>query len=243
MDINFALQEYGLTEKETNTYLTLLPLGAVSLQQLAKKLPYPRTTTYNTLTYLAQKGLVAKITKKRVNFFEATDPQKFVDKLEQRKRLINSVLPELEGMKALIRENSTAEIYEGSQGLFTVLSDVFAKKQQTYYFGSYSLSMQMLKHQPAHFRTLRMERKIPAKIVIDPYDEPLFRTKEYKKITEMRFLSGLKEFPCMIFIYGEKVAMYTLKGELIGIIIKSKEVALAMRMVFDAYWKSAKPSA
>ena len=62
----------------------------------------------------------------------------------------------------------------------------------------------------------------------------------YKKITEIRFLNSLKDFPCMIFIYGNKVAMYTVKGELVGLIISNKEFAQAMKIMFDVYWGMGK---
>lgn len=240
MDIELALEEYGLTDKETKVYVALLPLGNVNLQEVAKRVDFPRTTVYNTLNYLAKKGLVAKIIKKGVTYFESTEPSKFVSKLEQKKELIISVLPELESLKKTIRETSSVEIYEGSKGLFTILSDVFKVKQQTYYFGSYSLSLEILKHQPAHFRTIRLENKIPAKIIIEPYDDLAFNEKKYKKITEMKFLESMKDFPAMIFIYGNKVALYTLKGDLVGIIIKNKEFSEAMKMVFEMYWKISK---
>ena len=242
MDIELALKEYGLTEKEIKVYLTLLPLGNINLQEIAKRIDLPRTTVYNTLSYLHQKGLISKIIKKGVTYFEATDPKKLVDNLEQRKKLIEKVMPKLEGLKQIIKESSSVEIYEGSKGLFTILSDVFKIKQQTYYFGSYSMSVEVLKHQPEHFRTIRLEKKIPAKIVIDTYDEETFHKESYKKITQMRFLDSLKDFPCMIFIYGEKVALYTLEGDLVGIIIKNSQVATAMKFVFDTYWKMGKPA-
>jgi sugar-specific transcriptional regulator TrmB len=242
MEAELALKECGLTDKEIRVYLTLLPLGSINLQEVAKRLDFPRTTVYNTLNYLHKKGLVSKIIKKGVTFFEATNPRKLIDNLNQRKRLIENVLPSLEALKKSVRESSSVEIYEGSKGLFTILSDVFRKKQQTYYFGSYSLSVEVLKHQPEHFRTIRLERKIPAKIVMDTYDEPTFHKKTYKRITEMRFLDSLKDFPCMIFIYGEKVALYTLRGDLVGIIIKNKEVSQAMKLIFYMYWSMAKPA-
>jgi len=45
----------------------------------------------------------------------------------------------------------------------------------------------------------------------------------------------------MIFIYGNNVALYTLKGDLIGIIIRNNEqVASAMKMIFEMYWGLAK---
>jgi len=241
MEIELALKEYGLTDKEIRVYLTLLPLGSINLQEIAKRLDFPRTTVYNTLNYLHEKGLVSKIIKKGVTFFEATDPKRLIENINQRKKLIENVLPNLEALKKSVRESSSVEIYEGSKGLFTIRSDVFRKKQQTYYFGSYSLSFEVLKHQPEHFRTIRLERKIPAKIVIDTYDEPTFHKRDYKKITEMRFVDSLKDFPCMVFIYGDKVALYTLKGDLVGIIIKNKEVSQAMKLIFDMYWKIAKP--
>ncbi len=242
MDTKIALKEYGLSEKEIGVYVTLLPLGKINLQEIAKRLDYPRTTIYNTLNYLFQKGLVSKIIKKGVTYFEATEPIKILEKLKQREKLIEKALPHLESLKKFIKESSSVEIYEGSKGLFTILSDVFKKKQQTYYFGSYSLSVEVLKHQPEHFRTIRLERKIPAKIVIDKYDEETFHKTSYKKITEMRFFDSLKNFPCMIFIYGNKVALYTLKEDLIGIIIQNKEVAQAMKLVFDMYWGMGKPA-
>ena len=227
MEVELALKEYGLSEKEIKVYLTLLPLGSVNLQEVSKRLEFPRTTVYNTLHYLAQKGLVSKIVKRKIMFL---------------KKLLELALPELEGLKSIMKETSNIEIYEGNRGLFTILSDVFKVKQKVYYFGSYSLSREILKHQPEHFRTIRIEKKIPAKIVIDPYEEETFHKPEYKKITEMRFFKELKNFPCMIFIYGKKVALYTLKGELIGIIIENKQVADAMKMIFDVYWEMAKPS-
>ncbi len=241
MEIETALKEYGLTEKEIKIYLALLPLGSINLQEIAKRVDFPRTTVYNTLNYLSQKGLVSKIIKKGVTFFEASDPNKFIDNLKQKKELLESVLPDLQELKKAVINSSSVEIYEGNKGLSTILSDVFKIKQQTYYFGSYSLSIERLIHLPEHSRALRFDKKIPAKIVIDHYHEEVFDKPSYKKITEIRFLDSLKDFPCMVFIYGNNVALYTLKGDLIGIIIRNNEqVAQAMKIIFEMYWKIAK---
>lgn len=240
MDTESALREFGLTNKEVEVYLALLKLGNINLQEIAKRVDLPRTTIYNTLNYLSNKGLISKIVKKGITYFEASDPEVLLDKLKDKEELIKKSLPYLKNIKKLIKESSSVEIYEGSKGLFTILNDVFKVKQQIYYFGSYSLSKEVLKHQPEHFRTIRLDRKIPAKIVMDPYDESTFHKKEYKKITEMRFLKSLKDFPCMIFIYGRKVAIYTLKRDLIGIIIRNEQVTQSMKMIFDIYWKTAK---
>ena len=240
MDTEQVLKEYGLSEKEVKVYLAILPLGSINLQKIGKRIDLPRTTIYNTLNYLVSKGLVSYITKKGVRFYGAADPNKLMEKLNEKKELLNSILPGLESLKKTIKESSSVEIFQGSKGLFTILSDVFKKKQQIYYFGSYSLSKEILKHQPEHFRKIRLDRRIPAKIVIDQYDEETFHKKEYKKITKLRFNESLKNFPCMIFIYGKKVALYTLKKDLIGVLIYNEQVAEAMKLIFDMYWVNSK---
>jgi len=240
MDITTSLKEYGLTDKEIAVYVALLPLGTVTVQEVARKVSLPRTTVYNTLNYLAEKGLVSTIVKKGIKYFTAAPPEELLDKLEQKKRLLESVLPKLKELKKAVKAPSKIEIFEGFKGVYTILSDVFRVKQQTYYFGCYNASLNILKHLPGHARTIRLEKGIPAKIVIDPADEDIFHTAKYKKLTGVRFSNALKEFPAMIFIYGEKVAMYTVKGELVGIIIQNKEFAQAMLMVFNMYWNQAK---
>ncbi|MBI4145668.1 hypothetical protein HY493_05710 [Candidatus Woesearchaeota archaeon] len=241
MDLQTPLQEFGLTDKETAVYLALLPLDSVTVQELSKKLPYPRTTVYNTLTYLSEKGLVNKIVKRGITYFSAVAPDRLKDKLQEKQRLIESILPELSELKKQTRKSSTVELYEGLKGVYSILSDVFKIKQQTYYFGNYKKSLELLKHLPGHARTMRLERNIPAKIVIDPTDEDVFKTKKYKQFTEMRFLKSLESFPAMIFIYGTKVAMYTTQGDIVGVIIDNKEMSQAMKIVFELYWMQAKP--
>ncbi len=240
MNKELALKEYGLTDKEIKVYLELLPLGSINLQEIAKRIDLPRTTIYNTLNYLHQKGLVSKIIKKRVTYFDATEPEKLIEDINQKKDLLLKSLPELKSLKSILKKNSKAEIYEGTKGISKILTDVFNVKQEVCYFGSYTLSVDILKHIPDHVRSIRLERKIPAKIIIEPYDEPTFKTKQYKKITKMKFLPSMKDFPCMIFVYGDKVAIYTLKNDLVGIIIENQEVARSMKLVFEMYWKMAK---
>lgn len=240
MELKQALKEYGLSSKESEVYLALLPLGSITLQELAKRIDLPRTTIYNTLNYLSNKGIVSFIVKKNIKHYEATDPEKLIDKLKEKEALIKDILPNLKILKKTAIEGSSVEIYQGTKGISTILYDVFSKKQPTYYFGSYKLSKELLKHQPEHVRLIRLERKIPANIVMDKYDEETFHRSDYKKLTDIRYNNSLKDFPCMIFIYGNKVALYTLKEDIVGIIIKNKQVAESMKLIFDVYWTSAK---
>ena len=242
MDVKYALESYGLAEKEVLVYLELLPLGSVRLNEVSKRLGYPRSTVYHILEYLINKGLVASIIKKTVTYYNATDPDKLKDQLIEKQRLIETVLPELKSLKANLKEPSEVEIYEGFKGVHTILADLVRVKQQVYYFGGYKKSLSILKHLPDYVRNERIRKKIHAKVIYDPTDEPILHTKEYQAVTELRFYKGFEDFPVMIFIYGNKVSLFSHKNDLVGVIIKNKDFAEAMKMMFNVYWNMAKPT-
>jgi len=242
MDVKYPLEQFGLTEKEINVYLELLPQGTVTINTISKKLGYPRSTVYHLLGYLVNKGLVASIVKKGTTYYTATEPEKLKDQLVEKQKLIESILPQLKSMKSTVKEPSSVEIYEGFKGIHTILSDLVRVKQQLYYFGGYKRSLEVLKHLPNYVRSNRIEKGIPAKMIYDETDEPILHTKQYQKVSELRFYKGFENFPVMIFIYGNKVSMFSHKTDLVGIIIKNKDFAEAMKMVFEMYWQVAKPS-
>ena len=242
MEIEYPLKAYGLTDKEIKIYLELLPLGSVTLQEIARRMEYPRSTVYHTLSYLINKGLVSTIIKKHVTYYGATDPEKLKEDLVEKEKLIDSILPNLKFLKTTIKEPSSVEIYEGFHGIHTILADLTKVKQQVYYFGGYKKSLKVLKHLPDYVRRSRIDKKIPAKMIYDFTDEPILHTKEYQKVSELRFSDKFEDFPVMIFIYGNKVSMFSHKTDLVGVIIKNKDFAEAMRMIFSIYWEQATPA-
>ena len=242
MDLRYPLETYGLSQKEIDVYLTLLPLGNVTIKDITRKLGYPRSTIYHLLEYLTNKGLVASIVNKGVTYYTATEPEKLKDQLQEKERLIESILPQLKNLKTTTKTPSSVEIYEGFKGEHTILADLVRVIQQVYYFGGYKKSLTILKHLPNYVRQARIEKNIPAKMVYDYTDEPILHTKEYQNISELRFYQGLENFPAMIFIYGEKVSMFTWENDLVGIIIKNKDFAEAMKQIFTIYWNLGKPA-
>ncbi len=242
METAFVLKQLGLSETEITVYIELLPLGIVKLQDISKKTGLPRSTTYHTLNYLIAKGLVAKIVKDKITHYTASDPKKFQAELDEKKQLLDSILPELSSLHKSIHNPSSVEIYEGFKGIQTILSDLVSVQQQVYYFGGYTKSLSVLKHLPNYVRQMRIEKKIPAKMVYDYTDEPILHTKEYRKYSELRFLDDFKDFPCMIFIYGDKVSMFSHKTELVGVIIQNKDFSEAMKFFFNMVWEKAKPA-
>jgi sugar-specific transcriptional regulator TrmB len=240
MNIKKPLSAAGLSDKEISIYLVLLPLSSATLQDVAKRIDLPRTTVYNTLNYLITKGLVTTVTKNKVLHYSSVDPSFLVNHLDQKKKLLESVLPQLQLLQNEKTENSSVQLFSGFSGVYSIICDVFAKKQKTYYFGSYTKSLKILKHLPGNARTIRLERNISAEIIIDEDSEDIFSTKKYQKLTNLKILPSLVDFPVMIFIYGNKTAIYTLETDLAGLIIENSSVSKAMKLIFDVFWSQAK---
>ncbi|MFX0212156.1 MAG: helix-turn-helix domain-containing protein, partial [Candidatus Hodarchaeota archaeon] len=76
--IRETLEEYGLSKNETNVYLKLIKLGTCSVYKLSEETTLPKSTCYDTLKTLKQKGLVSSIIKDKKKHFEAAEPEKIL---------------------------------------------------------------------------------------------------------------------------------------------------------------------
>ena len=70
------LKEFGLSENEIKIYIDLLKTGTATANRLSKLSGVKRSTTYDNLNLLVNKGLVSSIIKEKVIYFEAIDPKK-----------------------------------------------------------------------------------------------------------------------------------------------------------------------
>src|SRR5581483_7063117 len=131
MDLLTLLQEFGLSDKESQIYLSLIKLGPSPVRALAQETKVNRGTTYDILKNLINQGLVSYYNKESHQYFSAESPEKLVSALEQKQKDLESVkekiaasLPELrlsfeqQGGKPLMK------MYEGNKGLRQIMEDV-----------------------------------------------------------------------------------------------------------------------
>ena len=78
------LQKLGLSQKEASVYIATLELGEASpVSTIAKKAEVNRTTTYDILETLVQKGIVITSTHKKYKFYRAQPPEKLIAYLKE----------------------------------------------------------------------------------------------------------------------------------------------------------------
>ena len=106
MDIA-ALENAGLKSNEAKIYITLLENGISLVSDLYKKIAVHRRNIYDALEKLQEKGLVTVVIKKGKKHFEAVNPEKLLDYLQEKEEGIKQVLP-------VKRENEFIIITAGS---------------------------------------------------------------------------------------------------------------------------------
>lgn len=239
-EITEILQQYGLTDKETAVYLACLELGASRVTTIAKKAKILRESCYFILNGLIDKGLANYVIISNTKHFSAAKPQKLIEILQEKEAKIKSILPDLISLDTLKAETSTAQVYEGKDGVKTIIDDLTLTKEPIYTFSSYKSLFGKLTYYFPHYITKRIEEKIPIQVLTErvPETEQLLINGE-KEFREVRFIPKGHEFLNAIFMYGNKIAILDLENNMTGVLIENKDMYQTFRKIFDLYWSIA----
>jgi sugar-specific transcriptional regulator TrmB len=237
-----ALSEYGLSENEIQVYITLIKTGESTAQSIAKNAKLPRTTTYHLLEGLVQKGLVSFVIKETIKYFQAIDPKRLVELLEEKKQRIQQIVPELSAIAATIKEKPKVVIFEGMKGIRAVLQDVLEEKKTIYHYGDIISLQEVLKFAFPQFIRKRVEKKILIKILCkkeDPHKELLKTAK--KEFREFVFIPDDYIFKSSVFMYSGKVAIFNIHEEPhYVVIVENKDFYESQKNLFELIWKAYK---
>ena len=241
MDIPKRLIAYGLSQNEARTYLACLRLGAATVYRIAEKTVLPKSTAYDTLTSLKHKGLIAYAIKNGVRHFEAAPPAKFLGVLEEKRRRISPIIAQLEAMQESTTEKPTVEIYEGKEGLKTILEDVLKEKQEFHIIGNFGKFAEYFRYFSNLFVKRRIEAGIRCKLLEERSPENLkLRKTDRRELRITKFLDGLEKLNAECYLYGDRIAMLTLLEEQpVGIVIKNRELSKLFKLLFTRLWEKS----
>jgi len=236
------LKEFGLSENEINVYTALLKIGLVSANRISKITGMKRSTTYDNLSLLQNKGLVSTIMKGGVNYYEAAEPKKIIRLLDERKEKISKIIPNLNSLKNVVSEKTGVTFFEGKKGVITVLNDILDEGKELWFYGSRKEAMTALQNYPEDFIQKRADHNILLNAVLAEEDRnhPEYNKKKIKKLSNLKFSKNLDKIETNVFIYSNRVALMTSGENLVGIIIKNKDIVTQQKRIFQWLWKSAK---
>jgi sugar-specific transcriptional regulator TrmB len=227
------LAEAGLTENESRVYLTLIDLGPSLAGQISRKTGMHRRTIYDTAEMLIKKGLIGYILKNNRRLFQASNPSRFIDILNEKENMLGPFVKELGEKFLKTKEKEETNFYKGKEGLKTVFEDQL-KEKEILILGASPLAYDVLQFYFKWYDKTRKEKKIKARIIAN--DRRIKRIP----LAEIKYLPEKYSSPVSVNIYGDKTAIILWAKEPMAIVIKNKEITLGYRNYFELMWEVAK---
>jgi sugar-specific transcriptional regulator TrmB len=238
------LKKIGLNEKEAKIYLALLELGEANIQQLSKKSAVKRTTVYDILEGLKQKGLINITTKNKRAFYLAEDPRKIEEQLDEKKIALRRVMPELLSITNLLSKKPKILYHEGEDGIKDVYRDTLRYPDQELL--AWVAEEAVTKFDKTFLDEQYVPKRVASKIWVRSIAPDVPEMQKYKGEDQASLrrtkLIPAHDFPVDVEInlYGKsKVGVMSFE-EKFGLIIESPKIYQTLKGIFEAQWETSK---
>ncbi len=232
-----TLKGLGLSRKEAECYIGLLELGSTRTGPLIRKTGIPSSKIYETLEKLIGKGLATYVIKENVKHFQAADPKTLVNLLEEKKKQVETIVPQLLA-KQHTAERQGVEMFEGKKAVLSMFTNMIAEGEKGDEYLIFSIADKEKDQETNRFlRTLTLRRKEKG------LDVKLLKNKEYykkEKHTKLQLRYTDFKLPQGITIFKDSVILLSWSEEVTAIKIDSKQYAGEMKTFFHELWEKAK---
>ncbi len=230
------LEKIGLTKNQSIIYLTLLKLGSTTVRGIIKESGLHSSRVYESLEKLESLGLINYVIKDFKKYFQAADPKTLLDHIEEKREIVNQLLPELIKLENTKKEEINVAVYKGREGLKTIHSEMLKEGKDMYLIGAKGIIFSELPYFMPNFERERRKRKLKFVCIWDK--------KEVKdKLVKWPLFEG-KSFPqgfesnTVVNIFGDKVAIVLWKDKYPnGFIIDNKDVSYSFKKWFEFIYK------
>ena len=243
MKESIILQEIGFTKAEADVYLALLETGSALAGKIIKKTGFHRSTTYQILERLKEKGYVSSVIQGKKQYFQGVSPDRILSEINDKKEKVELILPALKerGDFGKIRQDVT--VYSGKKGIKTVLDKILHElghKGEYFDFGVSGLFRNVMPDYWEKWQARKKKLGIKSCVIFDEsikksspdllknyFGRYRFYPKEYSSITDT-------------IIYKDTVVLLIWTANPpIGIVIKNKDNELSYRNQFRMMWRRA----
>ena len=241
MSLEKTLKEYGLKEKHAKVYLACLEIGSGSILNISKKAALPRSTTEVILNSLQEKGFVSSFKKKSARYFSTEDPKAIIASAKSKAELLEKALPEFRELYARSNITPTVRFYHGKEGMKTVLNEILEDKtaKELVAFSSVDDVFELIGKDFTAFVKKRVARGMRSRVILRESEKAWERVRlGQSELRQVKLISPSYEHHGLMYVWGRKVAMISLKHEWSVLIIESEELAKSQKMFFEALWDS-----
>ncbi|MFA6520137.1 MAG: helix-turn-helix domain-containing protein [Candidatus Paceibacterota bacterium] len=247
-ELKTLLLDVDFSPKEADVYLAILALGRGTASKIAREAHILRTTVYEILSSLFNKGLVTLSGKEPKQEYVAESPDRLQEYIAEQvkrkqkdlKQAESVLIPQLKSLHN-VGNRPKVMFYEGEEGMRKVYEDTLTSSESIRAYASVGDMHSGLPGYFPEYYKRRAEKKIAIRAIVPDTEAGLERkTHDKNEMRETALVpKGNFMFSPEINIYDDKVMIASWKEKL-GIIIESAEIADAMKKIYELAWGEAK---
>jgi HTH-type transcriptional regulator, sugar sensing transcriptional regulator len=235
MEVEKALEKIGLSQNEIKVYLVLNDHGSTKAGKISKLAKMDRSSAYNALKLLQEKGFVSYVLVGQIKYFQAAGPKRILEYLKEQQEDISSILPQLEERHKRNKIEGQVRLFKGVKGVKSVFLDMIRTGKDNFVFGSEGQFSDRMPEFAYQFGRMKKEKKMKTQMIIGKDRKELDSQNSLHK-----YIPNIAESPAVTNIYGDKIAIIIWTDEPEAIIIENSAAAKAYKSYFDFMWKNAK---
>jgi sugar-specific transcriptional regulator TrmB len=234
-------EELGLTNAEIKVYIQLLKFGSASAGPVIEKTGLQTSVVHRALNSLIGKALINYILEGKRKIYQATNPEVFIDFIDEKKRRFNEILPELKEEQLSAKNEEVASIYKGRKGLQEVYYKLINVKGEYLTFGGgEQVANFMGVSWWRNFHARRRANKLSSRQIFDKSVKHLGENIINMPLTNIKFLpQEFAQFQETVIV-GDYVAVNVFTENAYSFLIKDKKVAEGYKKYFELLWNIAK---
>src|SRR3989344_531160 len=233
------LEDIGMTQGEIKVYLALLELGETTAGFIKKRTKMQNSVVHLCIGNLIDKGLINYVEKGKRRFYTATEPDKLLGFLDEKRRRLQEILPSLiQKQKEQVKYK--VNVYEGEKGLKAIHEDILKELKQGEEFlvlGAPKEANEQFEPYFLDFHKRRIKSKIKLKIIYKKDVKEYAKTREKMYFSEVRYLPENLTSPMWITTYKDKSILFVIGDIILGIVIENKVIANNFKEYFELLWK------
>ena len=234
------LSKLGFSPSEIKIYIYLFKTGSSYANKISSETKTNRTNVYEALDRLVAKGVVSFITKNKVKWFEAKNPDSVLtlikEKEEELKVTKDNLLKDINSLKISPDKKSLeANVFVGRKGLRMLFEEILEAKKSI----SFIASQWQFKEYFGPYYDLWHKQRAKKGIKQRTIFPMSFKEKINKKeLLELKFVDNKFTSPTSTVIYGDNCLLIQWSKEPIAIKINNKEIAKSHLNYFNMLWGS-----
>ncbi len=245
MEKETLLENLGLREKETKTYLAILELGSATIKPIADKAGIKRTSVYNFIDRLVEMGLITQARIRGRVHYQALPPSRLLELQKQNLLAVESLMPEFLRMFNTSTRKPKVQYFEGPDQLKNIVrEELFCHKEALYIWtGKDILDMIGGPRFMGEIDRQRIQKGVSIKTIRFREKDVRYPNSAHgtKYLRQLRFAPKGIIIPMAMGIYDTgKVGFFSTKQEGFGMVMESLEFQQSMTVFHKLLWEKSK---